>query len=97
MIDGSIGYTLLECSLGHVLVAGTARGLCHVAFGDGEGALRAGLSARFPFAAPEREDARLPPQRDQHRREEGANDPADAADARRKEDAFLAGLGYLRP
>ena len=24
-------------------------------------------------------------------------DPADAADARRKEDAFLAGLGYLRP
>jgi AraC family transcriptional regulator of adaptative response/methylated-DNA-[protein]-cysteine methyltransferase len=59
MIDGSIAYTLLECSLGHVLVAGTPRGLCHVAFGEGEDELRAGLAARFPFAAPERDDARL--------------------------------------
>jgi AraC family transcriptional regulator of adaptative response/methylated-DNA-[protein]-cysteine methyltransferase len=60
-IDGSIGYTLFECSLGRMLVAATRRGLCHVAFGEGEGELLAGLARRFPFAAPERDDVGLKP------------------------------------
>jgi AraC family transcriptional regulator of adaptative response/methylated-DNA-[protein]-cysteine methyltransferase len=36
------------CSLGHVLVAATSRGVCAVAFGDDLTALRAELRARFP-------------------------------------------------
>jgi AraC family transcriptional regulator, regulatory protein of adaptative response / methylated-DNA-[protein]-cysteine methyltransferase len=39
-----------RCSLGMVLVAATARGLCAVAFGDHRGALRGALSERFPRA-----------------------------------------------
>ncbi|MEJ7732532.1 MAG: bifunctional DNA-binding transcriptional regulator/O6-methylguanine-DNA methyltransferase Ada [Polyangiaceae bacterium] len=39
-----------RCSLGPVLVAATARGLCAVSFGETPGALRGALSERFPHA-----------------------------------------------
>lgn len=38
-------------SLGHLLIANTSRGLCHVAFGDDPGALEAELRLRFHQAA----------------------------------------------
>ena len=39
-----------HCSLGHVLVAATARGVCAIAFGEAAGELFAELRARFPQA-----------------------------------------------
>lgn len=39
-----------RCSLGRVLVAASARGLCAVSFGDDEPSLRAALAERFPRA-----------------------------------------------
>lgn len=59
--DPSIDFTLAPCSLGWMLVAATRRGVCYAAFGDDEAELRGRLDARFPFAAPERDDARLKP------------------------------------
>ncbi|MBW2316654.1 MAG: methylated-DNA--[protein]-cysteine S-methyltransferase [Deltaproteobacteria bacterium] len=59
--DLSIDFSITRCSLGRMLVAGTRRGVCFVAFADGETELRARLDARFPFAAPERDDVRLKP------------------------------------
>jgi len=54
----SIGYTSFESSLGPVLVAATARGLCMVGFGDGDG-LACDLHRRFPAAACRRDDGAL--------------------------------------
>ena len=45
-----------RCSLGHVLVAATARGVCAVTFGDSEAALLTELGARFPRARVEEAD-----------------------------------------
>lgn len=39
-----------RCSLGHVLVATTARGICAILLGDDADALRADLARRFPAA-----------------------------------------------
>jgi len=46
----SIWHVVRGCSLGHVLVAGTARGVCAILLGDHPAALAAGLRARFPRA-----------------------------------------------
>lgn len=54
-----IRATVTRCSLGRLLVAATERGVCAVLFGDGDGALRSELAARFPSAAVEDGDADL--------------------------------------
>jgi len=47
----TIGYALAPCTLGTVLAAATARGLCAILLGDDADALVADLHARFPQAA----------------------------------------------
>jgi AraC family transcriptional regulator of adaptative response/methylated-DNA-[protein]-cysteine methyltransferase len=47
---GDIQFAINECSLGLVLVAQSARGLCAVLLGDERGALRRDLQDRFPDA-----------------------------------------------
>jgi AraC family transcriptional regulator of adaptative response/methylated-DNA-[protein]-cysteine methyltransferase len=49
-IDERIEYGLALCSLGVLLVAWTERGVCEVAFGEGEEALVTRLRTRFPRA-----------------------------------------------
>ncbi len=45
-----IAWTVAPCALGLLLVAATERGICFVAFDDGEAALTAELRAEFPHA-----------------------------------------------
>lgn len=45
-----INYTVVECSLGNLLVAATERGICSVAFGDTEKELEESLRDEFPRA-----------------------------------------------
>jgi AraC family transcriptional regulator of adaptative response/methylated-DNA-[protein]-cysteine methyltransferase len=56
-----IDYAVVPTSLGSVLVAATERGICRIAFGDGEETLTAALARELPFAALRRDDARLAP------------------------------------
>ena len=60
--DGAPGvkirYTILECSLGDLLLAATDKGVCSVKVGDG-GALERELFAEYRKAAIERDDASL--------------------------------------
>ena len=46
----AIRFAVGECSLGSVLVAATAKGVCAIAFGDDPAALLHGLQDRFPKA-----------------------------------------------
>jgi AraC family transcriptional regulator of adaptative response/methylated-DNA-[protein]-cysteine methyltransferase len=46
----TIRYTLADSSLGRLVVATTARGVCLVAFGESDAELIAGVSERFPRA-----------------------------------------------
>jgi AraC family transcriptional regulator of adaptative response/methylated-DNA-[protein]-cysteine methyltransferase len=56
-----IAYTLVECSLGAVLLAATERGVCQIRFvTDAEDAHHA-LRREFPFASLEHDAARLEP------------------------------------
>jgi AraC family transcriptional regulator of adaptative response/methylated-DNA-[protein]-cysteine methyltransferase len=48
-------YVLRPCSLGVLLVAWTARGVCDVAFGDDEATAAGALRRRFPQASLERQ------------------------------------------
>ena len=50
-IGETIRYAAGPCSIGHVLVAATGRGVCAILLGDDPGALAADLHARFPRAA----------------------------------------------
>jgi len=59
MTDASIAYDVVPCNLGRMLVAGTRRGVCFVAFADAEPELLARLAARSPHATGVREPARL--------------------------------------
>ena len=45
-----INYTVVECSLGNLLVAATERGICSIAFGDTEKELEESLRKEFPRA-----------------------------------------------
>jgi len=45
-----IAYAVVPCSLGRLLVAATARGVCRVSLGDATATLEADLSAEFPAA-----------------------------------------------
>lgn len=47
----AIGYRIVDCALGSLLVAGTVRGVCNIRFGDTPERLLAELQAEFPFAA----------------------------------------------
>ena len=51
-----ITYTIVESAFGMLLVATTDRGVCAVALGDSDAALRDSLRADFPSAAIERAD-----------------------------------------
>lgn len=55
----AIGYRVVECELGRLLVAGTSRGVCNVRFGDDAALLVAELEAEFPFAALEPDAGQL--------------------------------------
>jgi AraC family transcriptional regulator of adaptative response/methylated-DNA-[protein]-cysteine methyltransferase len=46
----TIRYEILECSLGHVLVGASSRGICCVLLGEDALALEADFQARFPQA-----------------------------------------------
>src|SRR5205823_4960481 len=56
-----IGYTIIENSLGFILIAATARGLAAVRFGDSEAALHAELVQEYPEAELERDEEGLRP------------------------------------
>jgi AraC family transcriptional regulator of adaptative response/methylated-DNA-[protein]-cysteine methyltransferase len=55
----SIAFTILESSLGRLLVAGTERGVCHVRFGQSDSELEAGLRGELPYARLRRDDVAL--------------------------------------
>jgi AraC family transcriptional regulator of adaptative response/methylated-DNA-[protein]-cysteine methyltransferase len=55
----SIAYTIVDCPLGHLLVAATERGICGVSLGDSDAALEATLRGEYPAAQIQRDDARL--------------------------------------
>jgi AraC family transcriptional regulator of adaptative response/methylated-DNA-[protein]-cysteine methyltransferase len=61
MDERSIGYDIVACALGQLLVAATEKGVCNVRLGDDARSLEEGLRAEFPFAALRRERARLAP------------------------------------
>jgi AraC family transcriptional regulator of adaptative response/methylated-DNA-[protein]-cysteine methyltransferase len=46
----SIGYSVVDCALGRMLVASTARGVSAVYFGDSDAALERALRAEYPEA-----------------------------------------------
>jgi AraC family transcriptional regulator of adaptative response/methylated-DNA-[protein]-cysteine methyltransferase len=45
-----ISYSIVPCSLGHLLVAGTAKGVCMVAVGDSGSSMVAALKKEYPRA-----------------------------------------------
>jgi AraC family transcriptional regulator of adaptative response/methylated-DNA-[protein]-cysteine methyltransferase len=51
-----INYTIVNCSLGRLLVAATERGICAVSLGDSDAALATGLSSEYPAAEIQRGD-----------------------------------------
>lgn len=55
----TIRFTVSSCSLGFLLVAATAQGLCAVRLGDSAGELETQLHAEFPSARIERDDPAL--------------------------------------
>lgn len=54
-----INYTIVECHLGRLLVAGTERGVCSVQFGKADEALETALATEYPAAGIERDEAGL--------------------------------------
>ncbi len=61
MQDGVIRFHSVRCSLGWLLVAGTARGVCNVRLGSGRMALERELHDEFPFAELRRDARGLAP------------------------------------
>ncbi len=55
----TIRFAIVECSLGNLLVATTAKGVCSVKLGDSEGQLTDDLAREFPAAELMREDEQL--------------------------------------
>jgi AraC family transcriptional regulator, regulatory protein of adaptative response / methylated-DNA-[protein]-cysteine methyltransferase len=54
-----IGYTIAKTALGHLLLAGTARGISAIYFGDSEVPLIAALNREYPLAEIKRQPAAL--------------------------------------
>jgi len=52
-----VSYTIADCSLGRLLVAGTGHGICMVALGDSDTDLEAHLRAEYPAAEIRRDEA----------------------------------------
>jgi len=59
--NGAIAWTVRDTTLGRLLVAASARGVCRVRFGESDGALEAALRRELPWAELRRDDARLRP------------------------------------
>jgi AraC family transcriptional regulator of adaptative response/methylated-DNA-[protein]-cysteine methyltransferase len=57
----SIHYTLVDCPLGRLLLAGTPRGVCAVYLGDEDGPLEEALAREYPGASLERDGGELGP------------------------------------
>ncbi len=57
----AIHYSITNTSLGALLVAATARGVCLVSFGDEPAELETRLHSEFPYAKAARNDALLQP------------------------------------
>jgi AraC family transcriptional regulator of adaptative response/methylated-DNA-[protein]-cysteine methyltransferase len=55
----TIRYTLTDCPLGRLLLAGTDRGVCAVYLGDADAPLEAELKGEFPAAGLRRDDEGL--------------------------------------
>jgi AraC family transcriptional regulator of adaptative response/methylated-DNA-[protein]-cysteine methyltransferase len=56
-----IGYTLVDCPLGRMLVAATERGVCAVSLGDADALLEAALLSEYPSAEIHRDDSGFAP------------------------------------
>lgn len=56
-----IRYAIVRCSLGNLLVAATARGICSLKLGDSETDLQSDLRVEFPAAEIHRDDGQLDP------------------------------------
>ena len=54
-----IGYTIVDCPLGRLLVGATDRGICAVSLGGADGGLEAALVAEYPAAEIRRDDGGL--------------------------------------
>jgi AraC family transcriptional regulator of adaptative response/methylated-DNA-[protein]-cysteine methyltransferase len=57
----TIGYDILECEVGKILLAATSRGVCRVRIGDDPGALVSELREEFPFAEIHSDAVRMRP------------------------------------
>ena len=57
----TIGYDILECEVGKILIAATSLGVCRVRIGDDPGNLVSELRDEFPFAEIRSDAARLRP------------------------------------
>ncbi len=55
----NITYTIVDCSLGRLLVAATAQGVCAVSLGDADEPLEAALRQEYPAALIERDESAL--------------------------------------
>lgn len=55
----NINYTVVDSSLGRLLVAATEHGVCSVQFGDGDEELATSLAAEYPSAAVRRDETGL--------------------------------------
>lgn len=55
----NIIYTIVPCRLGYLMVAATERGICRIGIGDSKAALASELTAEFPSASIERDEATL--------------------------------------
>lgn len=54
-----IDYTILDCSVGRLLMAATQRGICSISLGDSDDLLEAELRGEYPEAEIRRDDGRL--------------------------------------
>jgi AraC family transcriptional regulator of adaptative response/methylated-DNA-[protein]-cysteine methyltransferase len=58
-VNVRIGYTVVSCPLGRLLMAATERGVSAVYLGDDDGVLEAALAKEYPAAEIQRDDIRL--------------------------------------
>jgi AraC family transcriptional regulator of adaptative response/methylated-DNA-[protein]-cysteine methyltransferase len=56
-----VGYTIVDCPLGRLLVAATERGICAVSLGDADATLDLALREEYPAAEIHRDDAGFAP------------------------------------
>ncbi|MBI1983357.1 MAG: bifunctional DNA-binding transcriptional regulator/O6-methylguanine-DNA methyltransferase Ada [Acidobacteria bacterium] len=54
----NIGYSIVDCALGRLLVAATERGVCAVSLGDSDAVLESALRSEYPNAQVHRDESR---------------------------------------